>query len=851
MAAKDQPNKLPPGVDMLDMPAGIDKDRFEEVLKIKEQANDKYRALDYFSAKCLYSGCLEMLERCCLHLDRADEVWEGIKNNMALCDLKRQEWGKAVETTTEILARNPKNTKALYRRGVARIGQSKLRDAREDLEVVVEMEPENIDARQKLVEVLRQLKADRAADKSQADKMRGFLRGERLDDSVAISEDGGVRKLHGNENAPLFASWIKREWLQPKSGFAGVVTAHIIIKTTDGKEVFNTRKAPGALSQQLVGPGAATQPKPAERPAEPARWVVDDATANVFSAWNAAVKTLQLHQLGQFEVTRYTMGPSVEPAVQRCITKWLLDSVATQEMFKDVPEDVKSSTFRKQALQILSLPEEFCAEEEKEPNTTLKMEMELLEADEYMDLDGEGRQLIRIFREGKKKSPDVPVVDDYSTVAVHFRISKLLSNYALKDTRLGLATGEDGLVLRTDRTKEPAEFIVGEEAAASEGDFVPPCIGECLMLPPGGAVEGMHFEVVLRDGVPIRYIDKNLHNAYADGKYAGLPDTTGPVSIKIEVEKVVSATAGPSHASWQGVEQLDAERKRADELETLDEGRHRQMALKRWHRVIVWLEQLLDRRKWKLQQPGAVDSMYDLEWEDEKKTEECSNANGKFQFDAPPRVSPGPSDKIEPELFEAADELLKQLQQEELCQWARAHSGCARILGVTPGQQDLSRKHARCAVQACTLGQIPADVEISCRSTLAERLAEVGKSAEALEVLKVAQALDPKSIDLKDQAAILTQKDNDIKSVSTREALISLKKDVNDSLEANDVAGLQMLMAEIDGLPLTWDVASETAIGKEVGKCAKHADEGVSTTAKNIISKLHRLAKAERPMWVR
>lgn len=234
-----------------------------------------------------------------------------------------------------------------------------------------------------------------------------------------------------------------------------------------------------------------------------------------------------------------------------------------------------------------------------------------------------------------------------------------------------------------------------------------------------------------------------------------------------------------------------------------------------------------------------------------KKTEECSNANGKFQFDAPPRVSPGPSDKIEPELFEAADELLKQLQQEELCQWARAHSGCARILGVTPGQQDLSRKHARCAVQACTLGQIPADVEISCRSTLAERLAEVGKSAEALEVLKVAQALDPKSIDLKDQAAILTQKDNDIKSVSTREALISLKKDVNDSLEANDVAGLQMLMAEIDGLPLTWDVASETAIGKEVGKCAKHADEGVSTTAKNIISKLHRLAKAERPMWVR
>ena len=27
-----------------------------------------------------YSGSLELLERCCLHLDKADHVWEGIKS---------------------------------------------------------------------------------------------------------------------------------------------------------------------------------------------------------------------------------------------------------------------------------------------------------------------------------------------------------------------------------------------------------------------------------------------------------------------------------------------------------------------------------------------------------------------------------------------------------------------------------------------------------------------------------------------------------------------------------------------------------------------------------------------------
>ena len=33
---------------------------------------------------------------------------------MALCDLKRREWSRAVDTTTEILQRNSKNTKVSH-----------------------------------------------------------------------------------------------------------------------------------------------------------------------------------------------------------------------------------------------------------------------------------------------------------------------------------------------------------------------------------------------------------------------------------------------------------------------------------------------------------------------------------------------------------------------------------------------------------------------------------------------------------------------------------------------------------------------------------------------------------------
>lgn len=845
--AKDQlPASAPAGADALDIPPGFDRDRMLEVLKIKEQANEKFRGGDFFSAKCLYSGSLEMLERCCLHLDKADEVWEGIKNNMALCDLKRQEWARAVDTTTEILQRNNKNTKALYRRGVARIGQSKLREAREDLEAVVELEPENADARHKLAEILKQLRANRTAEKEQADKMRGFLRGERIDDTVPITEDGSVRKLHGNENAPLLASWIKRSWLQEASGVAGVVTAHVVMKTPAGKELLNTRKPPGSLSSEL-GPQMAAQPKAADRPAEPARWVMDDQWRSVFQAWNSAGKTLQLYELGKFEVARQCMGPSVEAAIAKCFQDWLPDSPEQRDMYKDVPEDVKQTGLRRQAIQILGLPEEFCMQEEKEPQATLQMEMELLESSEYTDLDGDGRYLLRTIKEGKGAA----TVSGLSTVQAHFRIAKLLLNYALKDTRLGLANGPNGLVLRADRTKEPMEFIVGEEAAAGEGDFVPPCIGQCLKLPAGGVTEGTHFEVILRDGVPIREMEKDIHSAFSDGRYAGLPDTSGPVSIRIEVEKVARACEGPKDPAWRGLESFQAERQRAEALEALEEGRHQMRALTRWRRVLRWFDEIFSCRKWRTQEGKPGDSMYDLQWDDD--TEATSKP---LKCTAPSRTAERPSleQRTEtaeqlPQTLEVEDALLQQLSPEELGEFAAAHSACAAL---TSGE--VSARHARCAVQACKLTSVPAHVEVRGRSTLAWRLSEEGKSEEALAILKEAQALDPQNTALRDQAALLIQKDTQTKSVTTLEALKSLKQDLSDSLEAKDNAGLQMLLEELDSLPLTWEAASETKIGKEVGLCAKLSEpsaERVAELAKSIIARLHKLAKAERPLWVR
>lgn len=49
----------------------------------------------------------------------------------------------------------------------------------------------------------------------------------------------------------------------------------------------------------------------------------------------------------------------------------------------------------------------------------------------YVDVDGDGRYLLQTIKEGKKGGP---MVREMSTIHAHFRIAKLLMNYALKDT---------------------------------------------------------------------------------------------------------------------------------------------------------------------------------------------------------------------------------------------------------------------------------------------------------------------------------------------------------------------------------------------------------------------------------
>merc|ERR1712151_814333 len=119
-----------------------------------------------------------------------------------------------------------------------------------------------------------------------------------------------------------------------------------------------------------------------------------------------------------------------------------------------------------------------------------------------------------------------------------------------------------------------------------------------------------------------------------DGAMQNVPDTTGPVCITVEVHQVVPACSGPVTIGWKGVESLQRERQRAEELEAHDAGRHKHKALQRWRRIIAWLEIRLKGLRWKVQDGTTTggSSMYDFDWDDDQDghdEQEQANAESK------------------------------------------------------------------------------------------------------------------------------------------------------------------------------------------------------------------------------
>ncbi|GFS09792.1 peptidylprolyl isomerase [Elysia marginata] len=120
----------------------------EKIPKLREAGNDSYRNKDYEDAAHKYAQALSMLEDLMLQEKPGDDDWKKLDDlkrplllNFSQCKLLTRDFYPVITHTTDVLARDPDNEKALFRRGKAHAAVWNVTEARQDLLRVVELNP--------------------------------------------------------------------------------------------------------------------------------------------------------------------------------------------------------------------------------------------------------------------------------------------------------------------------------------------------------------------------------------------------------------------------------------------------------------------------------------------------------------------------------------------------------------------------------------------------------------------------------------------------------------------------------------------------------------------------------------
>lgn len=123
-----------------------DKKKADE---FKDQANKEFAGTNFRKAIALYTEAIE--------LNPYNAVYHG---NRAFAHIKLENYGSALLDSNECIRLDPKYIKGYYRRGSANFVLGKLKESKEDFKAAAKLEPNNREARQKLADVEKALKAE-------------------------------------------------------------------------------------------------------------------------------------------------------------------------------------------------------------------------------------------------------------------------------------------------------------------------------------------------------------------------------------------------------------------------------------------------------------------------------------------------------------------------------------------------------------------------------------------------------------------------------------------------------------------------------------------------------------------
>lgn len=144
--------------------------------ELKDSGNESFKNGDYSDARKKYESGLEKLEKINQRDDgfetnETSELFQSLQLNLAMIYLKTQEWSKAIQATGQVLKKNSTNVKALYRRGLARLGFGMYEESKDDFKTVLKLDPNNIDAHRQMKVLRQKIQEDNEKNKSGFSKM--------------------------------------------------------------------------------------------------------------------------------------------------------------------------------------------------------------------------------------------------------------------------------------------------------------------------------------------------------------------------------------------------------------------------------------------------------------------------------------------------------------------------------------------------------------------------------------------------------------------------------------------------------------------------------------------------------
>ena len=143
--------------------------KLEQSVIFKDKGTDFFKQQKYELAANKYNKIIEFLEHEISLKDQKEEervnLLQAGRLNLAMCMIKMNKWIEARNLCDKVIEEKPGNAKAYFRRGEALIALSEHELARRDFQKVLEMDPDNKAAKNKVTICVHEMKSIREKEK--------------------------------------------------------------------------------------------------------------------------------------------------------------------------------------------------------------------------------------------------------------------------------------------------------------------------------------------------------------------------------------------------------------------------------------------------------------------------------------------------------------------------------------------------------------------------------------------------------------------------------------------------------------------------------------------------------------